>query len=1118
MSSYRSYRPWNSSLPSYSSTSNYRSRYGTDSASSLSSSTSKYSSITPSSYRPSYSSTSGTYRASRAPAVSTTTSLTPTYTRTYSNLGKSSNNDEEKEKPKSYTRTYTSSLSKPKEEEEKEKARSYTRAYTSIGKTIENEKDRKEPSPPKRVSSRLSAKDLSAETKSRLSSAYSTTAKKEDKGPPITFNTRYKQVTSTRGRSRDPSPSANNDGTQTALQRISAARSRDPSPASSTISAYSRISSARSRDPSPVSKSYTDTAADKQQNLSRTFSNNLTVGNKSSDSLASKNLNRSLSSSLSAAREKLDKISSNLREKSRDPSPNRRPSITSITSSFPRSRDASPVSSDKYLLPSYRLTNGKEKSREPSPSIALNKPKLRESSPLNISNYRRPSREPSPAESLSKFNNSGFSNSSSYNKMFNKAPSSQVKSPEIALSYMTASESIAANAARSSRISFINRHSPQKEPSVEPVKPTPVNKITKIESDSESTETSSSDEESTDESSTESEEVKKPEPKIMIQVTTVTRATSPNPTTTPVSRTSRRIIEIAKTIEKVRERPLIAPPMIDKATQSDRMDDSTRYARYASTVRSPYSPFSPSPTSYSSRYTSGLTTTSRYSREPSELSNTETEKSESSQKSDKFNFALPKSKEGSPVKSPDTSRSSSNKSPSKICISKERNRTQSKSKTPILPQSPKAESPTKIASPNKDFRKSALNMGTAGDRQQRRSKSSSSENSSPTVEKTRQQFQNMLNGEQQQTQKRPSVERSPSLESDSSTESVEMASQIQPQHEMTKEEKITVKVEEAKNFLLKTLGNPAFLRKSPTPEESETACCDQSSSVVPETTENECSNISTTMNTTQVIEEQQPKQWWAIDDDTISNDNEVTITSNVGSTLQQDTNQIMNGFSEMTLNTNESDTTKRNWFKEFSLQRVDSGEKAWWCKSPENKMAPSENVAIAQINDNTNASNLWEQETQADISELQKDEEVDKNNYSLGDRASPEGLESHIDARKSPYDNINVNTQKATSNVHAYTMETDFNARPQLFISRHTNIDDLLGGSSVFSPTTLERPYLEMITPDKVRIHDSNSPPKIVYHKNKIAGENLSSDYQQVGALPQKVSQKSLINPHFRSP
>lgn len=629
---------------------------------------------------------------------------------------------------------------------------------------------------------------------------------------------------------------------------------------------------------------------------------------------------------------------------------------------------------------------------------------------------------------------------------------------------MTASETNAANAARATRISFINRHSPQKEepPKVEvPVVPQTV--------ESDSTETSSSEEESTD-SSTE-EEVTKPEPKIMIQVTTITRGTSPNPPgQTP--RTSRRV-EVAKTVEKVRERPLKAPPMLDKATQSDRMDDSTRYSKYASTVRSPYSPYSPSPTSYSSRYTSGLTASSRYSREPSEASTADTEKSEPSQKSDKFNFALSKSKEGSPVKS-DASRSSSlikSPSPSKICVSKERNRTSSspKSKTPESSKSlpPKAESPTKVTSPkvtNKDFRKSALNMGPTD--RQRRSKSSSSENSSPTVEKTRQQFQKMLNGEQEEQQpqspRRGSIERSVSVESDTSTSSTESVTEIhQPQFELTKEEKITAKVEEAKSFLLKTLGNPTYLRKSPTPPET---LCDESSSAFPDTDYSVSTNMdfSSTNKTETVTEE--PKPWWTADDtadDTSAAENDITVTSGVGTTIQQDyTNQIANGFSEMTLNTsedqNQSVASKWSWncvpsFK--GLQRVESGEKPWWCSSPENKMAPSDNQAIAQNNENTAVSNMWEQETQADVSELQKDDEIQDitknlqqtlfNTCTLGDRASPEGLED----RKSPYDNVVQPTviNDSNNNNVMYQKDIDFNARPRLFISRHTNIDDLLG-------------------------------------------------------------------------
>lgn len=60
----------------------------------------------------------------------------------------------------------------------------------------------------------------------------------------------------------------------------------------------------------------------------------------------------------------------------------------------------------------------------------------------------------------------------------------------------------------------------------------------------------------------------------------------------------------------------------------------------------------------------------------------------------------------------------------------------------------------------------------------------------------------------------------------------------------------------------------------------------------------------------------------------------------------------------------------------------------------------------------------------------------------MGDRASPEGLEMPKDdeGRKSPYDNVPVTHHGIK--------------RPsQLFISKHTNIDDILGGApQIWSP------------------------------------------------------------------
>jgi FH1/FH2 domain-containing protein 3 len=903
------------------------------------------------------------------------------------------------------------------------------------------------------VSSRYgSTKDLSSETKTRLASTFGT-AKKEEKGPPITFNTRYK-VTSTRGRSRDPSPAAGpeNPAPQTALQRISAARSRDPSP----TTAYARISAARSRDPSPVSKTYTDSTATKP--LTRTYSNSLEVGKEKTNDTAKKTYGVPLTS----VRDKLERTySSSLatnREKSRDPSPSvsRRPSITSITSNYSRSRDPSPESS--YLLSSYRITNGREKSRDPSPTISLNKTKLRESSPLSITPYRRPSREPSPSESLSKYStpSSYTSPATALNRLSASNLTQQSKTPDISISYMSASEANS-RPSRPSRVSYINRHSPQKENSLQTSLPAksespipPPREPPKVESESDETTSSSSEE--TDDSS--EEEIVKPEPKIMIQVTTITRGTSPNP---PGSSSSLRVrrIEYAKTIEKVRQRPLQAPPMIDKSTQSDRMDDSTRTSRYGITSRTPYSPYSPSPTSYSSRYTP------RYNRETTET--VETDKSDSdrmSQKSDKFNFSLPKSKETSPVKS-DTSRSSSiatSPSPSRISVAKDRARLSS-SKTPESvrpPQSPtKSESP-KIAAvkgSNKDFRKSALNMGPTD--RVRRSKSSSSDNSSPTVEKTVEQFQNLLNGGDEKRNQPQQVERSISVESDSSTESIEMQSQIeQKKSEPTKEEIISHKVEEAKSYLLKTLGNPAALNslKSPVTVESES-----------EYPESISTNFTTQTNKLDLdfsglqkaVSGEKP--WWMDDSDKEKSktpENDVTVTE----TLPDDSTKLLNGFSDLTINSTQgqNETNKYSWMNgpELSLserfqklERVQSGEKAWWCESPENKVT-SDNQAVAQ---NVENAHMWEQETQADISEIQQDDEIREidRNYRqsvsatpLGDRASPEGLEANFVDRKSPYDNL--------QGTYGGEKLQDFNARPRLFISRHTNIDDLLGKFVIF--------------------------------------------------------------------
>lgn len=127
----------------------------------------------------------------------------------------------------------------------------------------------------------------------------------------------------------------------------------------------------------------------------------------------------------------------------------------------------------------------------------------------------------------------------------------------------------------------------------------------------------------------------------------------------------------------------------------------------------------------------------------------------------------------------------------------------------------------------------------------------------------------------------------------------------------------------------------------------------------------------------------------------------------------------------------------------YRIRHIESGEKAWWMQ--DNKTEETTTVNLFKNNCGHTTK--------------------DGDEPPLGDRASPEGLEDTTNiGRNSPYDN-----KDRVSNLK------------KLFISRHTNIDDLLGGSShPLSPLLLDcfesdEPF-EKITPDQVRIHEGTAP------------------------------------------
>ncbi|XP_062708784.1 serine-rich adhesin for platelets isoform X4 [Aedes albopictus] len=623
------------------------------------------------------------------------------------------------------------------------------------------------------VASKIRSRDPSPAVESKRPTGYAATiankftAKENGNQVPVK---EYKRQTSNtlssffqnRARSRDPSPTVR---TQTSREtspvearkvvaKSFTGRSRDPSPATPRINvtnAKTMPSAAhRSRDPSPAEPK------------------------KFSSSISIKTGLRSRDPSPAAEVKKIPTFGTN-KIRSRDPSPaTTRPAPFSSTAARQRMQEAG--SAVAKQSPAYTrslttrekptenltLTVPTQRKRDPSPSVS--NIRSRDPSPaMHSTTARRPSREPSPAESIrekyglstSSYRPYGRSNSSLASTQSRIAMSSSPvpSSPigGVALSYMTSSEAIASRTSRpSSRL--LNSQSRETSQCPSPLlirsqifSPEPVLIVEdekKPEEEDESS--SSSDSSSEEETSEETESSVEPEPKILIEITLVTRGTSPTPPgSTPYIRARRA--EMCKTIEKTIQKQLLIVETADKAVQSDRMDDSTKYLRYTQSTTRNWSPFLDKfSSSASSGYTRYSSASSRYSRDSSSQSR---ETSVVSPRSD-----VPEKKEISTlaarVKEMSLSKSASPKSnpPSRSTTSTPsmKQKTPPKQKSPEKPPPVpmKDGSPTKSAvnssntKINKDFRKSALNMGPAPDRPRKGSTSSSKSTSSTSSSST----------------------------------------------------------------------------------------------------------------------------------------------------------------------------------------------------------------------------------------------------------------------------------------------------------------------------------------------------------------------------------------------
>ncbi|XP_055914009.1 uncharacterized protein LOC129947470 isoform X2 [Eupeodes corollae] len=365
-------------------------------------------------------------------------------------------------------------------------------------------------------------------------------------------------------------------------------------------------------------------------------------------------------------------------------------------------------SSGRYSTSTSNLSKYGRRSRDPSPgqeslrstsSLAATRIKSREPSPA-ARTLRGKSRDPSPAiESKSKLGTSY--GSSSYRLTPSRNPStSPGYTPRYgnssSISYLSASDFRARSVSRAREIAERKSHDRESE------KEAPI-KVQKVLEASESKETTPEDEgeeeeENENDDEEEEEESESSSEEIFVPVSVCTRGTSPTPPSSSTVVRMRRN-ELAKTIEKTIKRSSKRPKTLEKGIQSDRMDDSTRYSRFGLSSRmSSYSP-------HESRYTPSL----RYSSSVSPL----VKSSRSRSRSD-----ISDRKDDSKSQSPDTKACVSPKSklspPKNIRTSSRQasveNLSLGSKGSPELEGVVKT-SITVAKLPNKDFRKSALNVG-----------------------------------------------------------------------------------------------------------------------------------------------------------------------------------------------------------------------------------------------------------------------------------------------------------------------------------------------------------------------------------------------------------------------